>query len=63
MDLKNLYQKVETEATWEKMGVKVTVIIRAVRSSYGRLEAQIEPLSGSGTKWVEISSLVFPEGK
>ena len=61
MNIKELMKFIGAEVPWEIPGLTVTVIVKDVRSAYGRLEALIEPLRGKGEKWVNISALVLPE--
>lgn len=41
-------------------GIDVTVRVEAVRSSYGRLDAKVVPVSAAGEQWVSLDSLQAP---
>jgi len=47
----------DTKAAITIQGLTILVEILNLRSAYGRYQAEIQPLHGSGKKWVNIDSL------
>jgi len=41
-------------------GLYFHVIIRDVRSMFGRTEILVEPVSGSGSRWIELPAGLMP---
>jgi len=44
-------------------GFKIEVVVKAEKSHFGRVDLEVTPLHGTGTKWVTSSRLDFPQGK
>jgi hypothetical protein len=49
--------KVGNTAVLEMDGLQINVNILDTKSVYGRLDVQIEPVAGTGTKWVQCERL------
>ncbi|HYE29914.1 MAG TPA: hypothetical protein VEH27_00665 [Methylomirabilota bacterium] len=41
-------------------GLTFECVVRDVREVWGKPQVQIEPVSGSGLKWVDLSSVKLP---
>ena len=48
-------------AYYQAKGMKVEVRIWEVRSAFGRIDALITPVAGSGQAWVDVTSLELKE--
>lgn len=48
-------------AYYHAKGMKVEVRICEVRSAFGRIDALITPLAGSGQAWVDVTTLELKE--
>ena len=40
-------------------GLTITVRVLDIRGAFGRIDAQVEPIVGSGARWFDFSRLVF----
>lgn len=61
MTIAQLSKAIGTQGVWAIGGVNVTVNVLDVRQAYGRIDYQIEPVSGTGCVWVSDSSLKLGE--
>lgn len=61
MDAKQMAEYIGSKASWKVQGIKVEVRIKDMRANYGRVDALIEPVSGEGQKWVDVSGLILPD--
>lgn len=61
MTLTELQRYLNTTATIPNVlpGMSITVRIVNVRQSFGRIDAQVEPIAGAGSAWVAITRLEF----
>lgn len=55
--MKELYSKIGKKYSLYYDGLVINVIIDDIRKVWGRVDAKIRPISGSGEKWVNIESL------
>ena len=46
-------EKIGKVGMWSIEGLLVCVEIKDVRASFGRIDYEIEPVNGSGMKWVD----------
>ena len=44
-------------------GFKIEVVVKAEKSHFGRVDLEVTPLHGTGTKWVTSSRLDFTQRK
>ena len=50
----------DSTATWQPVqGIKVEVRISDVRQAFGRTDCLVVPLSGTGSTWVDLDSLIL----
>jgi len=54
--MKELLSVIDKEGTIFTGGLKVNILIRDVKQSYGRTRYLVTPLSGEGEVWVESVS-------
>lgn len=59
MNIKELAQHIGQQGLYRVNGLGIAVVIRDVKSAYGRIDYQIEPVAGCNAIWVNSSSVTI----
>lgn len=57
MNIRELAANIGKEGSYNVNGLKIRVKITDVKTAYGNIDYQIEPVTGQGSIWVRSSSV------